>query len=111
MIIITQANESRDSKTFICPAFMCLFVHMAEQTQATWTLPYTHLILGQRSRLQGHKVEKHIADNQVAGMSLHSIVWPASSKLSLPLFFLIIIIIKQSALFYFSAYTSAKATE
>jgi len=39
-----------------------------------------HLILIQRSRSQGHKtVQKHILGDRVAGMSLHSLEWPASS--------------------------------
>jgi len=42
---------------------------------------YTHLILGQRSSSQSHKVQKHISGDRVAGVSLHSIECPAYSLL------------------------------
>jgi len=39
-----------------------------------------NIVLGlkvQRSRSQGHKVQKYIEGDRVAGVSLHSIEWPA----------------------------------
>jgi len=32
----------------------------------------TLLILGQKVKVRGHKVQKHISDDRVAGVSLHS---------------------------------------
>ena len=34
---------------------------------------------GQRSRLQGYKVQNHISDDPVAGVRLYCIEWPAST--------------------------------
>ena len=39
--------------------------------------PFNTMSKSQRS--QGHKVQKHISGDQVAGVSLHSVEWPASS--------------------------------
>ena len=40
---------------------------------------------GQRS--EGHRVQKHVEGDRVAGVSLHSIDWPASSFLCTTLYF------------------------
>jgi len=46
-----------------------------------YSVPSTHLILGHRSRLQCHKVQKHISveGDRVAGVNLHFIEWQQSS--------------------------------
>jgi len=44
-----------------------------------YTNPFNIRSKGQRSRSQGHKVQKHISGDRVASVSLHSIEWPASS--------------------------------
>ena len=55
----------------------------AHRYSPSWVLPspYSHNIRskGQRSRSQSHKAQKHIEGGRVAGMSLHSIEFPASS--------------------------------
>jgi len=38
---------------------------------------------GQRSRSQGHKVQKHMTGDRVAGVSLHFIEWPSVSSYNL----------------------------
>jgi len=42
---------------------------------------YTHLLFCQKvkGQGQGHKVQKHISSDRVAGINLHSVEWPASS--------------------------------
>jgi len=55
---VTRVAGAKRSSASVC---VCLFVLA------------THLILGQRSRSQGHKVQKHISGDRVAGVSLHSI--------------------------------------
>ena len=41
--------------------------------------PFNIRSKGISSKVQGHKVQKHISGDRVAGMSLHSIECPASS--------------------------------
>ena len=67
--------------------FVCLFVRTITKNRTTpkcsnlaqrmnLEYPTSDMILGskgQRSRLRGHKVQKHIEGDWVAGVSLHSI--------------------------------------
>jgi len=91
------STHTDESKAFIC---ICMIVcpynrtKTAETTitnlsqgQSIMSPPYPFNIRskGQRSRSQGHKVQKHISDDGVAGVSLRSIEWPASSRILLHL--------------------------
>jgi len=87
--LFTHADDSRESIAFITSVRVS-----ARQNRNGWNYSHktyhrdspsrvlaTHSISGQRSRSQGHKVQKHISSvsDRVVGVSLHSIEWPASS--------------------------------
>ena len=92
MLYLLTLTMSRRSIAFIriclCVS-VCLFVRPHDRTKTAETTifklatgimspgyPFNIRSKGQRSRSQGHKVQKHISGDRVAGMSLHSIEWP-----------------------------------
>ena len=85
ILLVTHVDESQRSKAFshvcLC-APVCLstqqnqnsfnYYHQTCHRDSPSRVPATHFIFGQRSRSQGHKVQKHISGDRVAGASLHS---------------------------------------
>jgi len=90
-MIITHANAGVKRLAASVCASVCLFVCLPVRTITQKRLrpkrsnlvygmilghPINDMILGskgQRSRSQGHKMQKHIEDDRVAGVSLNSI--------------------------------------
>ena len=87
---IANADDSRVSKAFICVCLrVCVPVCPRDRTKAaetTITKVATRIVhhafnISSKVKSQGHKVQaKHISDDRVDGVSLHSIEYPASAS-------------------------------
>jgi len=77
LLVITHADESRGSKACVCLHDRTKMAETTITNHQTYHKDSSIRSKGQRSRSQAHKVQRHSEGNRVAGVSLHSVEWPA----------------------------------